>query len=160
MKKWTYGADTEQATEQLGAALAEILPDGTTVSLNGTLGAGKTHLVRAVAAACGVADDQVVSPTYVLCQEYHGQRTIYHMDVYRIGDDDEFLNLGPEEYFESNGIVLIEWAEKVAECLPDERIDVMVEVVSETSREFRFTAIGKRYEDVLDQLAARFDDLI
>jgi tRNA threonylcarbamoyladenosine biosynthesis protein TsaE len=157
MKTWTYGADTEQATEQLGAALAEILPDGTTVSLNGTLGAGKTHLVRAVAAACGVADDQVVSPTYVLCQEYHGQRTIYHMDVYRIGDDDEFLNLGPEEYFESNGIVLIEWAEKVAECLPDERIDVLVEVVSETSREFRFTAIGKRYEGVLGRLAARFN---
>ncbi len=157
MKKWTYGADTEQATEQLGAALAEILPDGTTVSLNGTLGAGKTHLVRAVAAACGVADDQVVSPTYVLCQEYHGQRTIYHLDVYRIGDEDEFLNLGPEEYFESNGIVLIEWAEKVAECLPDERIDVLVEVVSETSREFRFTAIGKRYEGVLGRLAARFN---
>jgi tRNA threonylcarbamoyladenosine biosynthesis protein TsaE len=157
MKKWTYGADTEQATEQLGAALAEILPDGTTVSLNGTLGAGKTHLVRAVAAACGIADDQVVSPTYVLCQEYHGQRTIYHLDVYRIGDEDEFLNLGPEEYFESNGIVLIEWAEKVAECLPDERIDVLVEVVSETSREFRFTAIGKRYEGVLGRLAARFN---
>ncbi len=157
MKKWTYGADTEQATDQLGEALAEILPDGTTVSLNGTLGAGKTHLVRAVAAACGVADDQVVSPTYVLCQEYHGQRTIYHLDVYRIGDEDEFLNLGPEEYFESNGIVLIEWAEKVAECLPDERIDVLVEVVSETSREFRFTAIGKRYEGVLGRLAARFN---
>ena len=157
MKKWTYGADTEQATDQLGEALAEVLPDGTTVSLNGTLGAGKTHLVRAVAAACGVADDQVVSPTYVLCQEYHGQRTIYHLDVYRIGDEDEFLNLGPEEYFESNGIVLIEWAEKVAECLPDERIDVLVEVVSETSREFRFTAIGKRYEGVLGRLAARFN---
>ena len=157
MKKWTYGADTEQATDQLGEALAEILPDGTTVSLNGTLGAGKTHLVRAVAAACGIADDQVVSPTYVLCQEYHGQRTIYHLDVYRIGDEDEFLNLGPEEYFESNGIVLIEWAEKVAECLPDERIDVLVEVVSETSREFRFTAIGKRYEGVLGRLAARFN---
>ncbi len=159
MKKWTYRADTEQATEQLGTALAEILPDGTTVSLNGTLGAGKTHLVRAIALACGIANDQVVSPTYVLCQEYHGRRTIYHMDVYRIGDEDEFLNLGPEEYFESNGIVLIEWAEKVADCLPDERIDVLVEVTSETSREFRFMAIGQRYEEVLDRLAARFDDL-
>ena len=75
------------------------------------------------------------------------------MDVYRIADDDEFLNLGPEEYYESNGIIFIEWAEKVAACLPDERIEVFVEVLSETSREFKFSAIGQQYEDVLDRLA-------
>jgi tRNA threonylcarbamoyladenosine biosynthesis protein TsaE len=154
MKHWTYRAATEQGTAQLGAALAAVLPDGTTVSLNGTLGAGKTRLVRAVAAACGIANEQVVSPTYVLCQEYHGRRTIYHMDVYRIADDDEFLNLGPEEYFESSGIIFVEWAEKVVACLPDERIEIVVEVTSETSREFHFTAIGHQYEEVLNRLAA------
>ncbi len=117
-------------------------------------GAGKTRLVRAAAAACGIANEQVVSPTFVLCQEYHGQRTLYHMDVYRIADDDEFLNLGPEECFESSGITFVEWAEKVVACLPEERIEVVVEVVSETSREFHFSAIGQPYEEILDQLAA------
>jgi tRNA threonylcarbamoyladenosine biosynthesis protein TsaE len=134
--------------------LAETLPDGMVVALHGTLGAGKTHLVRAIVAACGVPSDQVVSPTFVLCQQYHARRTIYHLDVYRLADEDEFLNLGPEEYFESAGLVFIEWAERVESCLPDERLDVTIVVHGEGRREFRFVAHGDAAQSALVRLTA------
>jgi tRNA threonylcarbamoyladenosine biosynthesis protein TsaE len=109
------------------------------VALIGTLGAGKTRLVQAIAQQCGIAPENVSSPTFVLCQEHHGRRTLYHMDAYRLRDDDEFLQLGPEEYFESDGITLVEWADRVIDCLPAERLEIRIEVVDHTSREFRFS---------------------
>ena len=90
-----------------------MLPPGTTVALCGTLGAGKTRLVQAIAEGLGVNRRDVVSPTFVLIQEYRGRRMIYHIDAYRLRDDDEFQQLGPDEYFESDGLVLIEWADRV-----------------------------------------------
>ena len=111
MERFIYEAADESATAALGAALADALPDGTVVALCGTLGAGKTQLVQAVAEACGIERRAVTSPTFVLAQEYHGRRTIYHLDVYRLTRPEEFLELGPEEYFGSKGLVLIEWAD-------------------------------------------------
>ncbi len=122
------------ATERLGQTLAKALPAGSVVALSGTLGAGKTRLVQSVAAACGIDPADVTSPTFVLCREYHGTRTIYHFDVYRLEDEDEFLELGAEEMFASEGLVFIEWAERVADFLPAERIEIELEVTSENSR--------------------------
>jgi tRNA threonylcarbamoyladenosine biosynthesis protein TsaE len=149
---FAFSARAEQDTFRLGAALAAVLPPGTTVALLGTLGAGKTRLVQAIAAACGIPADKVTSPTFVLCQPYEGTHTLYHLDAYRLKDDDEFLELGPEEYFESDGLTLIEWADRVEACLPPERIEVRIEVDGEFSREFRIAAIGVRYEGVIDAL--------
>src|SRR5262245_39032142 len=100
MSEFVFEAADEGATECLGAALAAALPAGVTVALCGTLGAGKTRLVQAIAAACGVPRDEVVSPTFVLCQQYHGSREINHLDAYRIADEDEFRELGVEELFD------------------------------------------------------------
>src|SRR5271156_3088534 len=115
-------AANEAATTALGHALARTLPPGTTVALCGTLGAGKTRLVQAIAEALGVSRRDVVSPTFVLVQEYYGQRTIYHIDAYRLRDDDEFQQLGPDEFFESDGLVLIEWADRIEQSLPRDYI--------------------------------------
>ena len=152
MDRYVCQTDDEQGTAALGAALAEVLPDRTVVALCGTLGAGKTRLVQALAAACGVDRREVVSPTFVLAHEYHGRRTVYHLDAYRLRDEDEFLALGPEEYFESEALTLIEWADRVAGCLPAERLEVHVEVLGETSRRFEITAFGERLAGVLPQL--------
>lgn len=122
------------ATDRLGRQLAEHLPPGSVVALSGTLGAGKTRLVQAIAAACGVDPADVTSPTFVLCREYHGTRTIYHLDAYRLKDEDEFLELGPEEMFASGGLVFIEWAERVANYLPPDCVEITLEVTGETSR--------------------------
>jgi tRNA threonylcarbamoyladenosine biosynthesis protein TsaE len=141
-------------TDRLGAALAKCLPAGTTVALSGTLGAGKTRLVQAIAVGCGVPAEEVVSPTFVLCQEYRGRRRLVHLDAYRIADDDEFLQLGVDEYFSSDAIVLIEWAERVARCLPQQRVEIQIEPLGETSRRFAIRASGVRLGAVNDALAA------
>jgi tRNA threonylcarbamoyladenosine biosynthesis protein TsaE len=155
MPRLTYDASNESATAVLGAALAEVLPPGTTVALCGTLGAGKTRLVQAIAEASGVPRRDVVSPTFVLIQEHQGRRPVYHIDAYRVRDDDEFLQLGPDEYFESPGLVLVEWADRVQDCLPEARIEIHIEVTGPQSRRFEVIALGDRYADVIERLSAR-----
>src|SRR5687767_9230734 len=104
MSRCQFVARSLADTDRLGRALAEVLPDRTTIALCGTLGAGKTYLVQAIAAACGVPREMIVSPTFVLCQEYSGTRTIFHLDAYRLKNSEEFLQLGPEEFFQSSGL--------------------------------------------------------
>ena len=152
MKDFVYDAENESQTARLGTALAAALPDGATVSLCGTLGAGKTRLVQAVAAASGVAPKTVVSPTFVLIQEYQGRRPIYHIDAYRLVDEDEFLQLGPEEYFDGEGLTFVEWADRVESCMPRNRLDIHIEVTGENSRQFRLAAVGLGFEAVLDEV--------
>ncbi len=154
MTNFVFDAADESGTAALGAALAEALPPGTTVALCGTLGAGKTRLVQAVAAALGIERRSVVSPTFVLVQEYHGRREIYHVDAYRLRDEDEFLALGPEEFFESDALVFIEWADRVENCLPRDRVEIRIEVTGGDSRRFTVAAIGARYAEAIEQLAS------
>src|SRR5438552_15626499 len=127
MTEFVFKASDEQDTERFGIALAAVLPPGTVVALRGTLGAGKTRLVQAVAAAVGVPREEVVSPTFVLCQEYHGTRTVYHLDAYRLRDEDEFRELGVEELFASDAVTFIEWADRVAGALPDDYLQIDIE---------------------------------
>ena len=155
MSGFRFVARDETDTQRLGATLAAVLPAGTTVALIGTLGAGKTRLVQRIAEAYGVPEGTVVSPTFVLCQPYHGRRTLYHLDAYRLADDDEFLELGPEEYFESDGITLIEWADRVLGCLPPERLEIHIHVTGETERTFEINAAGKTLASVVDALGRR-----
>lgn len=154
MNRFTYDAQDESDTKAFGTALAAALSDGTTVALCGTLGAGKTRLVQAIAEAEGVTQGTVVSPTFVLIQEYRGRRPVYHIDAYRLRDEDEFDQLGPDEYFEGDGLTLVEWADRVEICLPHERVEIRIEVTGAESRRFEVTALGPRYADVIQQLTA------
>ncbi len=150
-----YESIDEAGTATLGAALAEVLPDGTTVAMLGTLGAGKTRLVQAIAEASGVDRRTVLSPTFVLVHEYAGHRPIYHLDAYRIADEDEFEQLGPDEYFDGDGLTLVEWADRVDACLPRERIEIRIEVAGDHARRFTIAARGEALQDAVDQLAGR-----
>jgi tRNA threonylcarbamoyladenosine biosynthesis protein TsaE len=155
MARFLYQADDELATAALGAALEGVLPNGTTLALYGTLGAGKTRLVQAIAEAAGVDRRAVLSPTFVLIQEHHGRRPIYHVDAYRLRDEDEFLALGPEEYFEGEGLVLLEWADRVEKCLPEDRVEIHIEVTGPQSRQFEVVSIGDKYAGAIQQLSQR-----
>ena len=126
----------ENETDILGERLVEMLPVPSVVALIGTLGAGKTRLVQAVAKAVGIDPQTVSSPTFVLVHEYQGKNPIYHFDVYRLKDDDEFLQLGPDEYFEKPGYCFIEWADKIESCLPTNYVEIRIEITGETEREF------------------------
>lgn len=149
MQEFTFTARDEADTERLGQALAQALPPRTVVALIGTLGAGKTRLVQAVAASLGVPRDAATSPTFVLVNEYRGRMPIIHIDAYRLRDEDEFLELGPEEYFESPALTFIEWADRVADCLPPERLEIACEAVGETERQFTLTATTPRLQEAL-----------
>ncbi len=147
-----FDAAGEAATAALGHAMARALPARCVVGLDGTLGAGKTRLVQAVAEACGIDRRDVISPTFVLMQEYHGQRTIYHVDAYRLRDADEFLALGIDEHFDQDVLVFIEWAERMADCLPRERIEIRIEVTGDQSRRFEVRATSAALRGVIAAL--------
>ena len=141
-------------TSRLGRALADALFPGAVIALIGPLGAGKTHLVKAIAEGLGIANPAVVnSPTFVLIQEYDARLPIYHFDAYRLATANEFADLGPEEYFRGNGVSLVEWADKVPECLPVEHLEVRIVPTGETSRRFDMRAHGTRHVELLSTLA-------
>jgi len=152
MSEVVFHAHDESATASFGAALEAALPAGSVVALCGTLGAGKTRLVQAIAAAAGVDPRSVASPTFVLVHEYQGRRSVYHLDAYRLRDEDEFCQLGPEEYFEGGGVTLVEWADRVAGCLPQDRLEIHIEVTGPTSRRFTVRAGGARHAPVIEKL--------
>lgn len=100
--------------------IASILPKHLpcTIGLVGTLGAGKTQLVKFFAESLGANPENVFSPTFVLIHPIGTTPEVYHVDAYRIHDSDEFLELGIEELFEQPAITIIEWADRFAPCMP------------------------------------------
>lgn len=156
MMHFCFEALSEADTGSLGAALADAVPDGATIALCGTLGAGKTRLVQAIAEAVGIDRRDVLSPTFVLVQEHHGRRTVFHIDAYRLHDEAEFLALGAEEYFDGDGLVLVEWADRVTNCLPKDRLEIRIEVTGPESRRFEVVAVGEKLASAVDRLRRRF----
>ena len=142
------------ATTAFGRRLGELLFPGAVVALVGQLGAGKTHLARAIAEGLGVANPAAVnSPTFVLIQEYPARLPIYHFDAYRLSGPREFAELGVDEYFHNAGVCLVEWADKVAATLPAEHLRIEIAIVDENRRRFALTASGNRYEQLLAELS-------
>lgn len=129
----------EAGTVALGERLAASLGPPATVALVGPLGAGKTRLVQAIAAALG-ADEEVTSPTFVLVNEYRtGRVPVYHFDAYRLEDEDELFELGAEEYFaglvaSGPGLTLVEWGDRFPDSLPSDTVTVRIDVIGETRR--------------------------
>jgi tRNA threonylcarbamoyladenosine biosynthesis protein TsaE len=152
----TLTLQNEHDTERLGAALAAVLPPGTVVALIGTLGAGKTRLVQAVATALGVPAGCVTSPTFVLVNEYRqGRVPVFHFDTYRLKDDDEFLGLGPDEYFESDGLSFVVWADRVEHLLPEVRVEIELEVTGDTSRRATLIGTSDELDRAVEQIRCR-----
>ena len=144
--------NNESETAAFGSRLGSKLAAGDVVALVGELGAGKTRLVQSIAESFGVDRREVTSPTFVLIQEYAGRLPIYHFDTYRLRNLDEFLELGAEELLDSNGICLIEWADRVADVLPADTLRCEIRIIDETTREFRLTAHGPRSSAIIDSL--------
>ena len=154
MSAVTFEVSDLSATDYLGRLLAEHLPDGSVVALIGTLGAGKTKLVQAIATHTGNAEETISSPTFVLLHEYiDGDRPIYHFDAYRLDSAEEFRRLSPDDYFEGTGLTLIEWADKFPQILPANHLEIRIEPLGETTRCFCLTGHGAGYEAVVAKIA-------
>jgi tRNA threonylcarbamoyladenosine biosynthesis protein TsaE len=142
------------ATELFGRKLGSLLFPGAVIALIGQLGAGKTHLTRAIAEGLNVRNPMAVnSPTFVLIQEYMARLPIYHFDAYRLATEREFLELGVEEYFHGEGVSIVEWADRVMGAMPSERLEIRIEVVNESQRVFQISAFGTDYENVAHLLS-------
>jgi tRNA threonylcarbamoyladenosine biosynthesis protein TsaE len=133
-------------TQRIGRRLGAALRIGDVVALIGPLGSGKTTLVKGVAAGAGVADSrQVNSPTFVIVNEYETSLSptprLFHIDAYRLRGGGDLELLGFEEML-SFGAVLIEWADRVADVLPADRLTITIEPVDENRRQFHCTAGG------------------
>lgn len=141
------------ATESFGRRLGRLLFPGAVIALVGQLGAGKTHLVRAIAEGLLVANPAAVSsPTFVLIQEYRARLPIYHFDAYRLASAREFAELGVDEYFQGHGVCLVEWADRVLEVIPRDHLRITIHVRDGQHRRFELTAVGESYECLLQKL--------
>lgn len=121
-------------TELLGNNLAKILRASDVLSFTGVLGAGKTCLIRGIASGLGIADDLVKSPSFTLINEYAGEISLYHFDLYRMKDATELHNIGWDDYLMRDGIVVVEWGEKAEDQMPENKINLHMEILSETKR--------------------------
>jgi len=122
-----------EETHAVGARLAERLGPGDVVALTGELGAGKTCFTQGLARGLGVTG-RVVSPTFVLVNEYRGRMPVHHVDAYRTESLTELLDLGLDELFSGDGVTVVEWADKLLPLLPARTIHVHIEGVGDEPR--------------------------
>lgn len=126
-----------EASQAFGESLGRTLRGGEIIALHGVLGAGKTQLVKGLARGLNFAGD-VTSPTFTIVHEYRGGRLpIYHIDLYRIRNENEAVDLGLEEYLPGDGVTVIEWPDRIPSLLPPQTRHWELEVVSLTERVIR-----------------------
>ena len=120
------------------------------ICLYGDLGSGKTVFSKGFAQALGI-EEAVTSPTFNIIKEYTtGEMPLYHMDVYRL--DGNVDGVGIEDYYNKNGVVIIEWADTIKDYLPEERLDIKFRVIDEDSRMLVFMSHGRVYEDICEAI--------
>ncbi|MDO5725817.1 MAG: tRNA (adenosine(37)-N6)-threonylcarbamoyltransferase complex ATPase subunit type 1 TsaE [Tissierellia bacterium] len=135
---------------KFGKTLASLLKPGDTLCLNGNLGAGKTTLTQAIGKARGIKD-YITSPTFNLINQYGDGPDIYHIDSYRLENVDEIDDLGFDDYFYSNAICIVEWADRIELFLPKDRLEIDIFPDGE-KRRLNIKAKGKRANQILEEL--------
>jgi tRNA threonylcarbamoyladenosine biosynthesis protein TsaE len=139
-----------EETQALGRRLSAFLAAGDVVCLWGDLGAGKTCLAQGICRALGVTEP-VVSPSFTLVNEYAGKFPVAHLDFYRLKGEADLEQIGFDDLFDGNRIVLIEWPERAANALPKDRLDVHLNWINENQREIKLTSDLKKYAELIDK---------
>ncbi|GGF28382.1 tRNA (adenosine(37)-N6)-threonylcarbamoyltransferase complex ATPase subunit type 1 TsaE [Halobacillus andaensis] len=151
MTTMTWMTHSEEDTKQFGEKLGGLLQAGDVLTLEGDLGAGKTTFTKGLAKGLGVKRT-VNSPTFTIIKEYMGRLPFYHMDVYRLEDSDE--DLGFEEFFNGEGVTVVEWSQFIEDYLPEERLELTIEYVDETSRKISVAARSPHFEQVCKEMSS------
>lgn len=135
--------NNEKETRKLGEEFAKSLKKGDVVALFGGLGNGKTTFVQGLAKGLGI-EKRIISPTFIIVRSYkiNSDETLYHVDLYRTRDILDARSVGIDEIMSSDSIVVIEWAEKIKEALPQKRFEIHFKYLNENDREIEF----KKYE--------------
>ena len=146
-------SNSAEETIELGHKIGSQLKGGEIIGLCGELGSGKTHLIKGIAAGAGAGDSrQVNSPTFVIVNEYSGRVDIYHIDAYRLETVFDFLDAGLDEYLHGNGVVVMEWADRWPEILPESNLTVRLVVLDEHSREITLSGCHPDAVRILRQI--------
>jgi len=126
---------SEEETIACGEKFGSLIQENSIVCFFGDLGAGKTTFIKGlVKGFSGYPKELVNSPTFVYLNIYTGTKNVYHFDLYRLRDSDEFLSMGFDEMFYAGGVCLLEWSEKIKDILPEKRLDVTIEHMTEYTR--------------------------
>ena len=144
-----YTAKTESDMLALGEQIAEACDRRGFIALYGDLGAGKTVFARGVARVFGV--DHVSSPTFTIVCEYPTEPKLYHFDAYRLSDADELYAIGFSDYLRDDSLILMEWANLVADALPKDRLDVTIEGSGMTERTVTIEPRGQHYQEAFNE---------
>ncbi|KOP78182.1 tRNA (adenosine(37)-N6)-threonylcarbamoyltransferase complex ATPase subunit type 1 TsaE [Cytobacillus solani] len=145
MKQFEFISNQPEETMDFSKRLAEFLKPGDVIALEGDLGAGKTTFTKGLALGLDIKRN-VNSPTFTIIKEYQGRMPLYHMDVYRV--EDSFEDLGFDEYFEGNGITVVEWAHLIEEQLPQELLMISLFLGENGARKIVVTPKGERYAEL------------
>jgi tRNA threonylcarbamoyladenosine biosynthesis protein TsaE len=151
MNEYIVRTNSTEETLQFSKELAQRLQPGDVITLEGDLGAGKTTFTKGLAVGLDI-NKNVSSPTFTIIKEYNGRLPLYHMDVYRL--EDSYEDLGFDEYFEGQGVTVVEWAHLIEEQLPNELLQIKITHGEENSRILTITPKGKRYEMLCKELFA------
>lgn len=144
-----FTTESAEETSRIGEQLGKLLSKGNIICLSGDLGAGKTAFTKGIAKGLGVKD-YVTSPTYTIINEYEGRLPLYHFDVYRLNDVEEMYELGYEEYFFGDGVVVLEWADIVKDIIPKERLWITIlNTKGDNSREILMEPTGEVYDNIV-----------
>jgi len=142
-----------EETLRIGEAIGRTLENGDIVALFGDLGAGKTTITQGIAKGIGIPDEYyITSPTFTLINEYPGKTVLFHLDVYRLSGSRELEDLGYEEYFDSDGILVIEWAEKIEDILPLRSLFIRLEHRDEQSRNIIISGHSETISKIVKEL--------
>jgi tRNA threonylcarbamoyladenosine biosynthesis protein TsaE len=145
-------------TQRFGELVGKHVTKGSVIALTGELGSGKTCLVQGIARGLGVPEYlYVTSPTYVLVNEYLGSLRLFHLDLYRIDDIDQLDDIGVDEMLGPDDVTVIEWAEKMGDVLPEQRLFVFISIIDDQTRDFHITASGQSAVDLIEKCLLEFE---
>ncbi|MFJ5624864.1 tRNA (adenosine(37)-N6)-threonylcarbamoyltransferase complex ATPase subunit type 1 TsaE [Peribacillus loiseleuriae] len=148
-QKFEWVSKSELETVDFASTLAEKLNAGDVLALEGDLGAGKTAFTKGLAKGLGIKRN-VNSPTFTIIKEYMGRLPLYHMDVYRVSAEEE--DLGFDEYFEGEGVTVVEWAHLIQEQLPEEMLTIQIFRLGDSERRIVLQPSGTRYVELCKEI--------
>jgi tRNA threonylcarbamoyladenosine biosynthesis protein TsaE len=153
MRKVVVKTKSSAETIRTGKSIGSRLLPGDVVALVGELGAGKTQFIKGMATGVGVGKPAYISsPSFTLINEYPGKIPFYHIDLFRLEWEKEAEELGLEDYFQSEGITAIEWADKIPALLPKEMLLIHLAYTGKNTRSIELIGKGKRYQKILKGL--------
>ncbi|HEX9950004.1 MAG TPA: tRNA (adenosine(37)-N6)-threonylcarbamoyltransferase complex ATPase subunit type 1 TsaE [Thermodesulfobacteriota bacterium] len=165
-KTVTITSHTPRQTEEIGSLLGSMLAKGDIIALAGELGTGKTTLVRGMARGIGLEEGEVASPSFTLVNEYagggltkgspsalaKGPLRLFHLDLYRLADEKELIGIDYEEYLTADGVVVIEWADRIPQAIPADALWITLRYLGTERREMVLRSQGDRYKMMIEEL--------